>query len=120
MVRLIILFSVFLMLMPVNAQASTRANSYIKQYETQLFYPELVSRFYQNEQHKWYSPSAKKNLENQLALLVLADLNNDLEQRYYRLQKATDLEYDILATDTLIYLLTYQSQISKKGKNFSA
>lgn len=118
MVRLIILFSVFLMLMPLNAQASIRASSYIKQYETHLIYPELVSRFYQNEQRKWYSPRAKKNLENQLALLVLADLNNDLEQRYYRLQKATDLEYDILATDTLIYLLTYQSQISKKGNSW--
>ena len=113
MVRLITLFIVYLILTPLNVQASS---SHIKQYETHLFYPELVSRFYQNEQRKWYSPRARKNLENQLALLVLADLNDDLEQRYYRLQKSTNLEYDILATDTLIYLLTYQSQIPKKGR----
>ncbi|MDD9194916.1 L,D-transpeptidase family protein [Aliivibrio sp. S3MY1] len=108
-------FMLILGLFPVNA---SEIDAYVEQHETQLFYPQLVARFYQNEQLKWYSPNARKNLENQLALLVLADLNNALEQRYYHLQNSKDLEYDILATDTLIYLLTYQSKIPKRGRGW--
>ncbi|RYU50205.1 carboxypeptidase [Aliivibrio finisterrensis] len=104
--------------MPLNAQASSGIKNVLKLYETELFYPQQVLHFYQNEQRKWNSPQARKHLENQLALLVLADLNNDLEQRYYRLQNSKELEYDVLATDTLIYLLTYQSQIPEKGKSW--
>ncbi|WP_242504903.1 L,D-transpeptidase family protein [Aliivibrio finisterrensis] len=118
MVKFLLLTVVFLILMPLSVQASSGVRNVLKQYETELFYPQHVFHFYQNEQRKWYSPQARKNLENQLALLVLADLNNTLEQRYYHLQNSKELEYDVLATDTLIYLLTYQSQIPKKGRSW--
>ena len=97
---------------------ASEVDAYIEQHESQLFYPSQVLPLYPNSQRKWSSPQSRQNLENQLALLVLADLNNSLEHRYFRLQNTTGLEYDILATDTLIYLLTYQSFIQKKGKSW--
>ncbi|MGR6861705.1 hypothetical protein ACU5EH_16070 [Aliivibrio salmonicida] len=97
---------------------ASEVDAYVEQHESQLFYPSQVLPLYPNSQRKWSSPQSRQNLENQLALLVLADLNNSLEHRYFRLQNTTGLEYDILATDTLIYLLTYQSFIQKKGKSW--
>lgn len=115
---LVIIFILFLSwVRPIYASLS---DTYLQYHHKQFFYPEVTKSLYKSSEPslKWYSPQARKNLENQLALLVLADLNHDLEARYYLLQNSKNLEYDILATDTLIYLLTYQSQIPKKGKSW--
>lgn len=117
MVKLTTLCFICLMSVSFLSQAS-RVDEYINKYDMQLFYPEAVSMLYPNSQRQWNSDKAQKDLENQLALLILADLNGTLENRYYQLQQAIGLEYDILATDTLIYLLTYQSLISKKGTSW--
>lgn len=97
---------------------ASEVDAYVEQHESQLFYPSQILPLYPNSQRKWFSPQSRQNLENQLALLVLADLSDSLEHRYFRLQNTTGLEYDILATDTFIYLLTYQSLVLKKGKGW--
>ncbi len=93
-------------------------DTYIEYYQEQLFYPEITQRLYSDDTLKWKSPLARKYLENQLALLALAQLNDSVTARYYQLQDMDGVEYDVLATDTLIYLRTYQSSVSTEGKKW--
>ncbi|OCH01961.1 L,D-transpeptidase family protein [Aliivibrio fischeri] len=113
---LIILFVLFSSLCkPIHAAL---IDTYIEYYQEQLFYPEITQRLYSDDTLKWKSPLARKYLENQLALLALAQLNDSVTARYYQLQDMDGVEYDVLATDTLIYLRTYQSSVSTKGKKW--
>ena len=83
--------------------------------QVQLFYPQHSADFYSATQQLWHSTSASNALENQLALLVLAQLNSRFSHRYEQLQQAQGQDYDRLATDTLLYLLTYQEQVKQHG-----
>lgn len=103
------------LLLSCTTAAQTRVDAFVQEYKNILFYPTYLSGLYPYSQRKWQSAENRKELENQLALLILADLDDDLEDRYNRLQRTHDLEYDVLATDTLLYLSVYRSLIKKNG-----
>ena len=103
------------LLLSCTTAAQTRVDAFVQEYKNILFYPTYLSDLYPYSQRKWQSAENRKELENQLALLILADLDDDLEDRYNRLQRTHDLEYDVLATDTLLYLSVYRSLIKKNG-----
>lgn len=114
MSRYIVFFTLLFCYFPLSAQTED-ADTYIRKHQGSLYYASDVSRLYPNSQRKWNRAEDRKEIENQFALLILADVNNSLAKRYENLQNTEGLEYDVLATDTLLYMLTYQSLIPKYG-----
>lgn len=117
MVRYLVIIVVLLGSFPFTAQATTVV-FYTQKHLNTLFYPSYIEDLYSDSQPKWQSTDVKKELENQLALLVLADLNDSISKRYDMLQHTSGLEYDVLTTDTLLYLSVYQSLMAEKGKQW--
>ena len=113
--RFNILLIALLMHVSFGVYASSSVNNYIKEYQSQLFYPEIVASFYPYSQLKWQLVKDRRQLKNQLGLLVLADVNDDLQKRYDLLQQTQGLEFDILATDTLLYFSVYKELIATHG-----
>lgn len=113
--RLNVLLTTCLVCASFGVYASKSVKNHIDEYESQLFYPEIISDFYPKSQLKWQLVKDRKELKNQLGLLVLADVNDDLQERYDLLQNTQGLEFDILATDTLLYLSVYKELVSKHG-----
>lgn len=116
--RLNVLLTTCLVCASFGVYASKSVNNHIDEYESQLFYPEIISDFYPKSQLKWQLVKDRKELKNQLGLLVLADVNDDLQDRYDLLQQTQGLEFDILATDTLLYLSVYKALVPKHGKKW--
>ena len=89
-----------------------------------LTYPEMLSLIYQSNVFSalWTDYRAKEELETQINVIFLSGFSEDFSWRAQKL-KALRLNgdwhaYDLLATDSVLSLISYIGQISEYGKNW--
>ncbi|MFT6986436.1 MAG: murein L,D-transpeptidase YcbB/YkuD [Psychromonas sp.] len=89
--------------------------------DLQLKYPALLESIYQNHpDHRfWQEESLRDEFEKQILLLVAAGISDDLSAYYQALKKASGEHdwqlYERLASDSLLFYISYTEQISSKG-----
>ncbi|WP_019616502.1 L,D-transpeptidase family protein [Psychromonas ossibalaenae] len=92
--------------------------------EIELKYPVLVETISQEHAHKsiWQDQSLREQFENQILLLVLADISDDLAERYQALTEAAEENnwpgYEIIASDLLLFYMSYTQQIPAQGNSW--
>lgn len=89
----------------------------------QLSYPLQVHYLYKDNADTgfWHLPRARVEFLHQLWLLSLTEKDSFLKDRYHKLisldlNPHTDVEFDIIATDTLLNYLSYIENLNTKGK----
>lgn len=98
---------------------SDREGDYLK-----LKYPLLIKSLYQNPStaHFWRNDSLREELQKQIVPLAFADLNEDLFYSMQALKKAEQQNnwrrYERLASDLLLFYLSYTEQLASKGKEW--
>ncbi len=89
-----------------------------------LKYPLLINSLYQNPStaHFWLNDSLRDELQKQLVPLAFSDLNEDLFYSVQALKKAEQennwRRYERLASDLLLFYLSYTEQLASKGKEW--
>ncbi|WP_028865427.1 L,D-transpeptidase family protein [Psychromonas aquimarina] len=92
--------------------------------EIELKYPALVETINQDHSHKniWQDQSLRDEFENQILLLVLADISDDLAERYQALTEAAKENnwpgYERIAADLLLFYMSYSQQIPVQGNSW--
>ncbi|MFT6349506.1 MAG: murein L,D-transpeptidase YcbB/YkuD [Psychromonas sp.] len=85
-----------------------------------LRYPTLITALYQQHPDKnfWAAPALREEFEKQISLIVLADISDDLFAPYQALKKVSEQQdwqqYELLASDLLLFYLSYHQQIPEK------
>jgi murein L,D-transpeptidase YcbB/YkuD len=86
-----------------------------------LKYPSIIASFYpENEDLTyWSDPLLRQEFENQLSIMATAQINDHILNRYHQLKEAAKLknwqDYEYLASDALIFYLSYLEKLDKKG-----
>jgi len=86
-----------------------------------LKYPGIIASFYPagEDLTYWSDPLLRAEFENQLSIMATAQINDHIFNRYHQLKETAKLknwqEYEYLASDTLIFYLSYLEQLDKKG-----
>lgn len=86
-----------------------------------LKYPSIIASFYpvDEELTYWSDPLLRAEFENQLSIMATAQINDHIFNRYYQLKEIAKLKnwqaYEYVASDTLIFYLSYLEQLDKKG-----
>jgi len=89
-----------------------------------LKYPASIEAIYQQHPDKnfWIDPALRNEFEKQISLIVLADISDDLLYTYQRLIKASEEKdwqrYELIASDLLLFYLSYSEQIPAKGDSW--
>jgi murein L,D-transpeptidase YcbB/YkuD len=89
-----------------------------------LKYPTLITAIYQQHPDKnfWVDPALRDEFEQQISLIVLADISDDLFYPYQALKKASEQSdwqhYELLASDLLLFYLSYHEKIPAKGNSW--
>ncbi|ABM03412.1 cell wall degradation protein [Psychromonas ingrahamii 37] len=85
-----------------------------------LKYPTLITAIYQQHPDNffWGEPALRDEFEKQISLIVFADISDDLFYSYQALKNAKEqknwLLYERLASDLLLFYLSYHEQIPDK------
>ncbi len=88
---------------------------------SEVVYPSEINDFYvsQNFQLIWYQPEASHAFESLLEILHYAELNDFFSERLLLLRKLRSnkqwIEYDVVATDTLLRYQSYVKLVPYKG-----
>jgi len=110
-----LLFACFLMLCLLPAHSLSLSG------KLDLKYPHIITSFYPANEHLtyWADPLLREEFENQLSIMATAQINEHIFNRYRQLKEAANLknwqDYEYLASDTLIFYLSYLEQLDKKG-----
>jgi len=118
------IFSITLLCLLWFIPAFSAAQAYNSAPDPHFKYPALLESIYQNQQGNrfWQEKSLRDEFEKQIALLVAADLNDDLFARYQALQSASERQdwqgYERIASDALLFYIAYTEQINKKGSEW--
>jgi len=84
-------------------------------------YPSIIASFYPANENLsyWSDPLLREEFENQLSIMATAEVNDHIFNRYNQLKEAARLknwqDYEHLASDALIFYLSYLGQLDKKG-----
>lgn len=84
-------------------------------------YPRIIASLYPENENitYWSDPPLREEFENQLSIMATAQINDHIFNRYHQLKEAAKLQnwqdYEYLASDTLIFYLSYLEQLDKKG-----
>ncbi|MEH6453944.1 MAG: L,D-transpeptidase family protein [Psychromonas sp.] len=87
----------------------------------ELKYPTIIASLYpENEQIAyWPDPQLRQEFESQLSIMANAEVNDHIWDNYHDLKEAAELnnwqDYEYLASDALIFYLSYLEQLDKKG-----
>ncbi|WP_413699070.1 L,D-transpeptidase family protein [Psychromonas sp. KJ10-10] len=87
----------------------------------ELKYPGIIASLYPANENPtyWSDPLVRDEFENQLSIMATSQINDHILIRYHQLKEAADLrnwqDYEYLASDALIFYLSYLEQLDKKG-----
>jgi L,D-transpeptidase YcbB len=110
---------------PLQAELVNVRQVNVQQINTlNLQYPALITAIYQHSPDKrfWANPEFRNEFEKQISLIVLADISDNLVTAYQRLIRASEKKdwqhYELLASDMLLFYLSYSEQIHAKGNSW--
>ncbi|WP_372882466.1 murein L,D-transpeptidase [Psychromonas sp.] len=89
-----------------------------------LNYSDLIISIYRHYPDKsfWSKAPLRDEFEKQISILFFADISDDLNDRYQALTKASERKdwknYELLASDLLLFYLSYNEQLIDKGKSW--